>query len=47
MQFVTAAVADISGIFLNETNVAYMETTDSRTYTAKLTNKDGSHTWGV
>lgn len=42
VKFTTAAVADTTGIAVNETDVAYKETTESRTYTAKLTNTDGT-----
>ena len=42
VSFKTAAVADTSGIAVNETDVAYVEATDSRTYNVKLTNTDGT-----
>lgn len=42
LNFVTASVPDTSGITLNELDQAYIETTNSRTYTAKLTNADGT-----
>ncbi len=40
--FKTPAIADTSGIAVNETDAAYVETTQNRTYTAKLTNTDGT-----
>lgn len=40
--FTTPAVADNSGISINEKDETFLETTESRTYTAKLTNTDGS-----
>lgn len=42
VSFKTAAVADTSGIAVNQTDVAYLETTDTRTFTSKLTNSDGT-----
>lgn len=42
VKFTTDAVADTTGIAINETDVAYVETTNSRTYNAKLTNTDGT-----
>lgn len=42
VSFKTAAVADTSGIAVNQTDAAYLETTDTRTFTAKLTNTDGT-----
>lgn len=42
VSFKTAAVADTSGIAVNENDDAYVETTQSRTYNAKLTNTDGT-----
>ncbi|MER2006245.1 MAG: hypothetical protein ABS939_02230 [Psychrobacillus sp.] len=42
VSFKTAAVADTSGIAVSESDVAYVETTQSRTYNAKLTNTDGT-----
>ncbi|WP_342578042.1 hypothetical protein [Psychrobacillus sp. FSL K6-2843] len=40
--FKTAAVADTSGIAVNQTDVTYKESSESRTYEAKLTNTDGT-----
>ncbi|WP_277586503.1 hypothetical protein [Psychrobacillus antarcticus] len=42
VSFKTPAVADTSGIAVNQTDVAYLETTDTRTFTSKLTNTDGT-----
>ncbi|MEI4768828.1 hypothetical protein WAX74_04045 [Psychrobacillus sp. FJAT-51614] len=42
LEFATEAKPDTTGILLSETNVAYMETTNNRIYSAKLTNSDGS-----
>ncbi|MEK4244449.1 immunoglobulin-like domain-containing protein [Psychrobacillus sp. FSL K6-2684] len=42
VSFKTAAVADTSGIAVNESDVAYIEATNSRTYNVKLTNTDGT-----
>ncbi|ALC86495.1 hypothetical protein AM499_12165 [Bacillus sp. FJAT-22090] len=42
MNFVTEAKPDTTGILLSESEVAYMETTNNRIYSAKLTNSDGS-----
>lgn len=42
MNFVTEAKPDTTGIMLSESEVAYLETTNNRIYSAKLTNSDGS-----
>lgn len=42
VKFTTPVAPDKSGITLNELDIAYLETTNSRTYTSKLTNADGS-----
>ncbi|QEY20726.1 hypothetical protein D0S48_08455 [Psychrobacillus sp. AK 1817] len=42
VSFKTAAVADTSGIAVNQTDDAFLETTQTRVYEATLTNTDGS-----
>ncbi|KQL36899.1 hypothetical protein [Psychrobacillus sp. FJAT-21963] len=42
VNFVTEAKPDTTGILLSESDVAYLETTNNRIYSAKLTNSDGS-----
>ncbi|MFB5086086.1 hypothetical protein PGC35_02510 [Psychrobacillus sp. PGGUH221] len=42
MKFVTEAKPDTTGILLSESDVAYLETTNNRIYSAKLTYSDGS-----
>ncbi|MGB2872383.1 hypothetical protein [Psychrobacillus psychrotolerans] len=43
LNFKTEAVPDTTGIALTDKKTAYLETTDSQVYTAKLTNLDGSN----
>ena len=43
LNFKTEAVPDTTGIALTDKETAYLETTDSQVYTAKLTNLDGSN----